>query len=85
MGYETTGTDHDFGEKSPYTRMADTEKHALGVESAVEVQRCLDEGKLMSHPVREIKGGWEGIIQGLEILKSGKVTGQKLVIRIPQD
>ena len=84
MGYETTGVDHDFGEESPYTRLADTEKLALGLESAVEVQRCLNEGRLMSHPVREI-GGWEGISQGLEILRPGKVTGQKLVIRIPQD
>jgi hypothetical protein len=30
MGYETTGTDHDFGAASPYTRLADPERLALG-------------------------------------------------------
>lgn len=85
MGYETTGADHDFGAASPYTRLADPERLALGIECAVEVQRCLDAGGLVCHPVREIKGGWGGIIKGLEILRSGKVSGEKLVVRIPQE
>lgn len=85
MGYETTGTDHDFGAASPYTRLADPERLALGIDCAVEVQKSLDAGELVSHPVREIKGGWGGIIKGLEILRSGKVSGEKLVVRIPQE
>jgi hypothetical protein len=84
MGYETTGADHDFGKDSPYTRLADPERLALGIECVGEVQRCLDAGDLKCHPAREIKGDWEGIIKGLEILRSGKVSGEKLVVRIPQ-
>ncbi|KAI1129529.1 chaperonin 10-like protein [Nemania abortiva] len=85
MGYETTGIDHDFGPSSPYTRLADPALHERGVRWAAEVQALLDVGKLTHHPVREIKGGWDGIIKGLELLRRGKVSGEKLVVRIPQD
>ncbi|KAI8630880.1 hypothetical protein F5Y19DRAFT_463740 [Xylariaceae sp. FL1651] len=85
MGYETTGTDHDFDPGSPYTRLADPTLHRLGVQWAAEVQALLDAGKLTHHPVREIKGGRDGIFKGLELLRRGKVSGEKLVVRIPQD
>lgn len=85
MAFETTGVAVDYGADSPYTRPASVEKHSFAVEAAAEMQALLDAGKVTHHPVREVKGGWEGILKGLEMLKSGKVSGQKLVVRIPQD
>jgi hypothetical protein len=32
-----------------------------------------------THPIKEMEGGLEGIIQGLDMLKKKEVSGQKLV------
>lgn len=65
-----------------YHRDADLTKFELGVRWRQEVQTLLDEGRLKCHPVREIPGKWDGIVQGLDMLKTGQVRGQKLVVRI---
>lgn len=36
-------------------------------------------GKLVVHPPRVEKGGLEGVFDGLQMLKDGKVSGTKLV------
>lgn len=84
MAYETTGLAVDYGADSAYTRPASAESYALGVEAAGEMQSLIDSGRVVPHPVRELKGGWEGIFKGLEMLRGGKVSGEKLVVRIPQ-
>lgn len=84
MAYETTGHAVDYGHQSPYTRPARPESYALGVEAAAEVQALIDAGRLVPHPIRELKGGWDAILRGLDMLRGGKVSGEKLVVRIPQ-
>jgi hypothetical protein len=32
--------------------------------------------------LRELEGGWEAIIEGLEMLRKGEVRGQKLVVSL---
>lgn len=44
------------------------------------VQHLIDEGKLRPSPVRLLPGRFQGIIEGLEMLKEGIVSGQKLVV-----
>lgn len=65
-----------------YHRDADPTKFDLGVRWREEVQNLLDQGRLRCHPVREVPGKWQGIIQGLDMLKAGQVRGQKLVVRV---
>lgn len=65
-----------------YHRAADPAKFDLGARWAQEVQKLVDQGRLKSHPVREVPGKWQGIIQGLDMLKGGQVRGQKLVVRV---
>jgi NADPH:quinone reductase-like Zn-dependent oxidoreductase len=84
MAYETTGHAVDYGAGSAYTRPARAESYALGVEAAAEMQALIDAGRVVPHPVRELKGGWDGILKGLDMLRGGKVSGEKLVVRIPQ-
>ena len=43
-------------------------------------QRMLDEKQLVSHPIKIVKGNFETILDGLEIVRSGQVNGHKLVI-----
>lgn len=65
-----------------YHRDADPAKFDLGVRWRNEVQTLLDRGRLRCHPPREVPGKWQGIIQGLDMLKAGQVRGQKLVVRV---
>lgn len=40
-------------------------------------------GRVVPHSVRELKGGWDRILRGPE-LRNRKVSGEKLIVRIPQ-
>ncbi|KAK1996636.1 GroES-like protein [Colletotrichum falcatum] len=84
MAYEATGRTVDYGAESAYTRPASAASYALAVEVVAEMQALIDGGRVLPHPVRELKGGWDGILSGVEMLRSGKVSGEKLVVRIPQ-
>lgn len=81
MGYEIQGEDTDFGHEV-YTRKAKPEWHALGVEWAGRMQGVLDAGKLIRPSVREIGGGFEGVVAGLRMLQTGDVRGGKVVVRL---
>ncbi len=37
--------------------------------------------KLKSHPIRSEPDGFEGLLDGIMLLRKGKVSGQKLVYR----
>jgi NADPH:quinone reductase-like Zn-dependent oxidoreductase len=65
-----------------YHREADPKMFDLGVRWNKELQLLLDNKQLRCHPIREIQGGWQGVVEGLEILKAGRVHGQKLVVRV---
>ena len=49
------------------------------------IQRLIDAGKLKPCPVEIIPGRFEGILNGLEMLKKGKVSGKKLVVVMEKD
>lgn len=44
------------------------------------VQSLIDDGQLKPTPVEILPGGLEGVIEGLDKLKSGRVSGKKLVV-----
>ncbi|KIN06915.1 hypothetical protein OIDMADRAFT_139674 [Oidiodendron maius Zn] len=43
------------------------------------VQRLLDRGLIQAHPVREMEGGWAGVIKGVDMIRSQAMSGYKLV------
>jgi hypothetical protein len=43
--------------------------------------RLIDEGKLKPPPV-EIKDGFEGVLEGIQDLQTGNVSGKKIVSRL---
>lgn len=81
MGYEIQGEDIEF-EHDVYTRKARPELHAIGMEWAKDMQGLLDAGVLLKPPVREVEGGFNGVLAGLHELKAGKVRGGKLTVRL---
>ena len=68
----------DFG----YESEGNPQDRALGIEWRDEVQKLLDEGKLKAHPIKVLPGRYEGILKGLEMLKSKQVSGYKLVVQL---
>jgi hypothetical protein len=83
MGFQVLGVDIDLG-TSIYTRSADEKLMAIGKQWAGAIQQLMESGRIRAHPLHELKDGWQGIIEGLEMLRKGEVRGQKLVARIPQ-
>lgn len=63
-----------------YERPASEEKRAAAVKRFEMYQRLLDQGALKAHPVKVLPPGFESIINGLKVLKSGSVSGYKLVV-----
>ena len=69
-------------ETTTYARPASEEKLQSAIRWTAEMQELLDWGAVENHPLREVSGGWEGIIRGLGMLRSGQVRGCKLVVRV---
>lgn len=81
MGFELQGVDVDLGHPV-YTRKANPKMHTIASEWTNEIQSMLDKGQIITQPVREVKGGFEGIIEALEMLRNGDVKGEKLAVQV---
>lgn len=81
MGFEGQGYDVDLGHEV-YGRKANWDLHAVAARWAKEMQTLLDHKQVTTQPIREVEGGFDGIVEALELLHSGRVRGEKLVVRI---
>lgn len=45
-------------------------------------EKLVEERRIKAHPSRVMEGGLEGILEGMQLLKEGKVSGAKLVYRV---
>lgn len=73
----------DIGWKDPYRIEAKPELRVFGREWFQCAQRLLDRGEIRPHPVRVGERiGFEGILEGVELLKQKAVSGEKLVYYI---
>ncbi|KAK2602738.1 hypothetical protein N8I77_009246 [Diaporthe amygdali] len=81
MGFEALGFDVDLNHPV-YTRKANFELHGIALQWAQEIQSLLDQRQIKTQPIREIDGQFEGVIRALEMLQSGEVKGEKLVVRV---
>ncbi|KAM0208905.1 hypothetical protein ACHAQD_011442 [Fusarium lateritium] len=66
----------------PFEREGDPNVREFATKWFATAQRLLDQGKLRTHPVKLMGGGFEGILSGLEMLTKKQVSGQKLVYMI---
>lgn len=63
-----------------YERSPNREKHEVAVRWFAMFQRLLDANKLKAHPTQVIPGGFNGVIDGIRLLRSGSISGVKLVV-----
>lgn len=75
-----------FGEGStwpaPWGRPESEDLRQFGVEVWQVAQKLVEEGKLIHHPLRVLEGGLESVIQGMDLVRSKKVSGEKVVVRV---
>jgi hypothetical protein len=77
LGYTVLGQAVSWPE--PFTREADEGLREFGVDWFRTVQRLLDEGTIKPHPIKIVNGGFEGVADGLELLRQKQVSGHKLI------
>lgn len=71
-------------EDSSYTSPADQKRMDIGIQWTAEMEWLMQPGHIKAYPFQELPGAWESIIEELGLLRKGKVRGQKLVMKIPQ-
>ena len=75
-----------FGRKvaldGEYGREANPEDREFGARLTEQVQGLLDAGKVDVHPVRVMGGGWQGVLEGVDLVRRQTVSGQKLVYAV---
>ncbi|OBT93212.1 hypothetical protein VE01_08819 [Pseudogymnoascus verrucosus] len=65
-----------------YAREASAVDRTLSAKIFAATQTLLDNGRIKSHPIRVLADSWAGVIQGVDIIRTGAVSGQKLVVRV---
>ncbi|KAM0338446.1 hypothetical protein ACHAPU_011323 [Fusarium lateritium] len=67
----------------PFERDGDPNVREFAKKWFATAQRLLDQGKLCTHPIKLMEGGFEAILSGLEMLRKKQISGQKLFYMIP--
>jgi hypothetical protein len=81
MATEAFGIDCRLG--GPYYRTKSSEKHEKAVEMHQMYQKCLDMRQIRTHPLEIVGNTLDGILDGLERLKLGFVSGKRLAVVLP--
>ncbi|RAH49975.1 zinc-binding alcohol dehydrogenase family protein [Aspergillus brunneoviolaceus CBS 621.78] len=81
LAYTAVGEDFTFGETPMPAKPQDREFAARFWETAAQL---LAEGKIKVHRPKVGARGLEGVMEGLELLKQDKVSGEKLVYNVEE-
>lgn len=81
LGYDVSGEDYIFQHEK---FEAKPDSLAWAVKYLPIVETLWKEGKWKAHPQRIGIGGLQGVLEGLQILRDGKYSGEKLVYRVDE-
>ncbi|KAI6353343.1 hypothetical protein MCOR25_009028 [Pyricularia grisea] len=74
-----------FGEGSywpgVYARPRSDELRCYGEDLWRLASRLFEQGRLRHHPLRVLEGGFERVLEAMELVRQGKVSGEKIVVR----
>lgn len=79
FAYNTIGEAFNFGDKHFPPKLEDKEYWENFIPIA---ELLLEQGKIKVHRPRVGKDGLKGVLNGLELLKTGQVSGEKLVYNV---
>lgn len=80
--YTVFGEEFKFGKDTVFP--ASSEDFEYTKKFIALTEKLLAEGKLKAHRVKVGADGLKGVVKGLEDMKAGKVSGQKLVYRVDE-
>ncbi|OBT52390.1 hypothetical protein VE04_07577 [Pseudogymnoascus sp. 24MN13] len=64
-----------------YAREASAADRTLSAKIFAATQTLLDNGRIKSHPIRVLADSWAGVIQGVDIIRTGAVQAVQRVVR----
>ena len=73
---------NDSAWPEPFAGKGDTDIRVFAENLWHEVKVPFQNGKLKLHPARKCEGGFEGILDSLDVIRRGEVSGEKLVYTI---
>jgi hypothetical protein len=79
LGYTITGESFKFGPKEWEAKPEDFE---FGKKFWELSSKLIASSQIAVHPPKVGKGGLQGVLDGMEDLKEGRVSGVKLVYRV---
>lgn len=79
MGYTVMGEPFSMGTTSFPSKPQDKE---FAERFVLIAEKLLGEKKVQVHPIKVLPGGLDGVVSGLQLMKEGKVSGEKLVYNI---
>jgi hypothetical protein len=82
MAFKVTGRPCLWPE--PFYSEAEPEVLKYSHPFYVTMEKYFLEGKLRTHPIKVMQGGFPAILDGVGMLRRKEVSGQKLVFPIPQ-
>ncbi|EAU38558.1 protein TOXD [Aspergillus terreus NIH2624] len=80
VAYTAIGEAFDFGDPIP----ANPEDLAFAEKFWDLTAKLLAERKIKAHPPKVLPGGLQGVLKGLELMRQGKVSGEKLVYNVEE-
>lgn len=79
LAYTIIGEEFDFG---PVKFPGKPEDKKFAEEFVPIAEKLLGDGTVKVHPPKVLPGGLDGILEGLQTMKEGKVSGEKLVYNV---
>lgn len=73
---------HKIGLDGEYYREARPQDRLFGAEAFGIVEDLLHRGLIEPHPFKVMPGGWEGVIQGVDIIRSQPPSGFKMIYNV---
>ena len=65
-----------------YGREARPEDRKFANDVWPHVQKMMGDGLFWTHPVKSMKGGWEGVIEGVYTIRTQTMSGKKMVYSV---
>lgn len=72
----------DIAWPAPHAIKGSPELRDFGEAWLQVVQGLLDEGQVRGHPLQVLEGGFQDVLRGMETVKAGKLSGQKLAYNL---
>ncbi|KAH7310211.1 putative zinc-binding dehydrogenase family oxidoreductase [Rhexocercosporidium sp. MPI-PUGE-AT-0058] len=73
----------EIGWGPPFKQPGNPEVRDFAIMWFKTAQELLDAGKIKLHPLKSMPGGFQGVLDGMSLLRNKQISGEKLVYRVP--